>query len=108
MQQGMNGWSQANQGYQTLAQTACEVAPTNPIPGAIQSLGDNINELDALLDSLRNRLHMVLHPSAPQPVGNDEKCKSVMSPLVDEMYVWRLRVQMLSERVRDMLDRLET
>jgi hypothetical protein len=108
-QNAMNGWGQQANSYQSvLNQTACAPTPASPIPGAVQTLGDSINDLDSVLEMLHARLASVMHPAGPRPAPDNGKVQCSMSPLVEEVSGWRNRVQMLTERVRDMLERLET
>jgi hypothetical protein len=110
MQQAINGWSQAAscQTNTTFQQAHCEPMPLNPIPGAMQSLAATINDLDLVLENMHTRLGDVMHPAPPRPVSGQDKAQCSMSPLVDEISIACSRLRGLSERVRDMLDRLET
>lgn len=75
---------------------------------AIDQNFDALNELEAALVLLRNRMAMVLQPARPEPCGVEENsARPPCSPAVGYMQVQRLRIGTLVGVVEDINARLD-
>ena len=82
-----------------------------PIPRAVDLLHGSVNQLDADLTRLSERLHRVLRPAAPQPPAPAPHGTLAAVPstsqLSEQIHMQNVLVERMSGFVRDLMDRLE-
>jgi len=80
-----------------------------PITDSSNLIHKRVTELEHLVTTLEEKLHLVMRPSYPTSVPTDaEKSDDVSSPLRDELGIINGRLALLCRKLDDIGNRLET